>query len=136
MSFIGINFDQLSQNITQLLTQAATLPEGAEVRRVEGAKQEHAQSAYRSKLVLVAQQLSAELEKVRKFVEENASAFEKAAQSMQETEGADSLAARQADAFVQGIVAPPTSAAGGAPSTSPSTTSPSPSTGGNGQGSW
>ncbi|MBZ4488310.1 hypothetical protein LQ938_14030 [Microbacterium sp. cx-55] len=118
MSFIGINFDQLTQNITKLLEQAATIPDRAAVRQVEGAGEEPAQANYRKQLTsTVASQLANEIDSVRKFVEANAAAFQKAAASMQETEGADSLAARQADALVQDVVAAPS--ASPAPGTPP-----------------
>jgi hypothetical protein len=64
MSFIGINFDQLQQNISKMFEQAATLPAPDAVREVNGASQEPAQSNYRNQLSDVARALGRELDKV------------------------------------------------------------------------
>lgn len=116
MSQIGLNLEQLAQNISRLQEEAATMPPSSEVRQVEGAQSEPAQEDFRAQLASIAGTLAAHTSRVRQYVERNASAFEQAAAAMQETDGADSLAARQANAFVQGIVADPaTPAPGSAP---------------------
>jgi hypothetical protein len=118
MSFfsqIGVNLDQLSQNIARLQEQAATMPDLTDVRQVDGAQTEPAQDQFRTELVQIAGMLAQRTQTVRKYVEKNAQAFERAAADLQETDGADSLAARQADAFVQAIVATPPSPTPGAP---------------------
>jgi Fe2+ transport system protein B len=121
MSQIGLDLEQLAQNVSRLMEQAATMPAPAEVQQVEGANEEHAQQTYRSSLRSVAIDIAQQTSRVRAYVEANAAAFERAAANMQQTDGADSLAARQADAFVQSIVADPV--APQAPSTPSSTSS-------------
>ncbi len=116
---IGIDLDLLSQNIARMQEQAATLPAASEVRQVEGAREEPAQERFRSDLAKVASALSRKTQKVRLFVERNAAALEQAASALQETDGADSLAARQANAFVESVIASDTVApAPSAPTTS------------------
>lgn len=108
MSFtgsIGFQLDQLMQNIARLQEQAAVLPERSEIVQVDGAADEPAQRSFRGDLVRVAGKLALRTQRVRAYVESNAEAFERAAAAMQETDGAESLTARRADAFVQGIVA-------------------------------
>ncbi|WP_159501988.1 hypothetical protein [Microbacterium sp. 18062] len=123
MSFaglIGFQLDQLMQNIARLQEQAAVLPERSEIVQVDGAADEPAQRSFRGDLIKVAGQLALETQKVRKFVENNAEAFERAAAAMQDTDGAESLTARRADAFVQGIVAdPPTTGSSSSSSSKP-----------------
>ena len=119
MGQIGINLEQLSQNISRLQEEAATMPASSEVRQVDGAQQEPAQEDFRGQLAQIASTLALRTQRVRGYVERHAAAFESAATAMQETDGADSLAARQANAFVQGIVAdpavPPTTTPAGTP---------------------
>lgn len=120
-SQIGVNLDLLAQNIARLQEQAATMPAVTEVREVAGAQTEPAQDQFRSQLVAVAGKLALRTQVVRSYVERNAEALQRAATDLQETDGADSLAARQADAFVQGIVSAPAPQAPTAPSSQPGT---------------
>ena len=123
-SQISINLEQLSQNIARLQEEAATMPAIAEVRQVDGAQTEPAQDQFRGELAQIASMLAQRTLMVRKYVERNAEAFQNAAIDLQETDGADSLAARQADAFVQAIVATPPSSAPTAPAAQPGAGSP------------
>jgi hypothetical protein len=125
MGQIGINLEQLAQNIARLQEQAATMPVSADIVQVDGAREEDPQKEFRSKLLQVTQRLAKQTQNVRAYVDRNAAAFERAAANMQDTEGADSLAARQADAFVQAIVSNPSTPSSSAPQPQPqpSTTS-------------
>jgi hypothetical protein len=129
MSQIGINLEQLAQNVARMQEQATTMPPAAQVSKVDGADTEAAQQRYRYELRLVAAEVAILTRQVRAYVERNAAAFESAAAALQETDGADSLAARQADAFVQAIVAPPTKSTGPSPSAPASTPSSQPAPG-------
>jgi predicted sugar kinase len=105
------------------------MPEASTVRAIEGARDDDAQQAFHAKLENVAPELATQIQLIRAYVEKNAEAFERAAARMQETEGADSLAARQAGAFVEEIVATPAAApsTNSAPASGSSGSQPAPS---------
>lgn len=129
LGIIGINLDLLQQNISRMLEQAAVLPPVSEVVRTEGARDEDGQRLVNNRLMDVARQVAWRTEMVRTYVERNAAAFEAAAAGLQETDGQSSLAARQADAFVDGIVTTSPASSSNAPSTTPTPSAPATSPG-------
>lgn len=105
ISQIALNLDLLAQNISRLQEQAATLPSQSAVAVVQGARTEAAQDNYARLLGQLMERVGAKTEQVRMYVENNAASLQRAADVLQQTDGDQSLAARQAAAFVDAVAA-------------------------------
>lgn len=105
ISQIALNLDLLAQNVARLQEQAATLPSQSAVATVQGARTEAAQDNYATALEALMRRVGVKTEQVRLYVENNAASLQRAADVLQQTDGDQSLAARQAAAFVDGVAA-------------------------------
>lgn len=115
---IALDLAQLAQNIARLQEQAAAIPERARVAQVEGANQEDAQRTYFRSLEVLAKRIGQRTEVVRRYVDTNAEALQKAADALQNTDGDTSAEARRASAFIEASIASAPPAPGGSSSAS------------------
>jgi hypothetical protein len=104
---INLDGDVATNNAGKLQQTVGELPDAQAIRQVEGNRTEPAPASYTSRLRTVSSGLGDRVERIRKFVAENADALNNAVNTLRETDRMTADAARQATALIDDVVAGP-----------------------------